>query len=105
MNRLHRLDMEPLAQRQRVAEWNERFMALPPERQQEIRGASQALAQMPPERQRAVRQAFHDLRSVPPEARRDALDSARFQAEYTPQERTILGNLLSIEPYEAPAPR
>lgn len=102
INRLHRLDMVPPQERQRIAEWNERFMALPPERQQEIRGASQALAQMPPERRRAMRQAFHNLRNMPPEERQEALDSARFQAEYTPQERTILSNLLSIEPYVPP---
>jgi hypothetical protein len=98
INRLHRLDMEPPAQRQRMMERNERFEALPPERQQEIRAASQALGQMPPDRRRFVSQAFRDLRNLPPDERQEALDSARFQAEYTPQERTILGNLLSFEP-------
>ncbi len=102
ISRLHRFDMESPAQRQRVSEWNERFMALPPERQQEIRGASQSLAQMPSDRRQAVREAFRDLRTMPPDQRQQALGSARFQAEYTPQERTVLGNLLSIEPYEAP---
>ena len=38
--------------------------------------------------------------SLPPGARENALGSARFQAEYTPQERTIISNLLSIEPYQ-----
>ena len=102
INRLHRLDTAPPAQRQRMLERNERFEALRPERQQEIRGASQALGQMPPDRRQAVRDAFRDLRALPPDQRESALGSARFQAEYTPQERTILGNLLSIEPYHPP---
>ncbi len=97
---LHRLDTLTPAKRQRLLERNERFQALPPERQQEIRGASQALRQMPDDRRDAVKQAFRDLRALPPESRQTALNSARFQAEYTPQERTVLNNLLSIEPYQ-----
>jgi hypothetical protein len=46
-----------------------------------------------------VRRAFQDLRTLPPAQRQNALGSARFQAEYSPQERTVLGNLLAIEPY------
>lgn len=99
INRLHRLDTAPPAQRQRMLERNERFELLPPERQNEIRGASQALAQMPPERRDVLRQAFRELRALPPEQRVNALGSARFQAEYSPGERSVLGNLLSIEPY------
>ena len=102
INRLHNLGALPAPQRQRMLERNERFEALPPERQQEIRGASQALGQMSPDRRQAVRQAFRDLRTLPPDQRDDALGSARFGAEYTPQERTVLGNLLSIEPYHPP---
>ena len=100
VDRLHRLNLEPPAQRQRMLDRNERFEALPPERQQEVRGAGQALAQMAPERRDAVRQAFRDLRNLPVEDRVNALNSARFQAEYSPQERTVLNNLLSIEPYQ-----
>ena len=104
VNRLHRLDTLPAAKRQREMERNERFQALSSERQQEVRGASQALGQMPPDRREAVRQAFRDLRTLPPEQRDSALGSARFQAEYTLQERSVLSNLLSIEPAEAPHP-
>ena len=104
ISRLHRLDTLPPAQRQRLMERNERFQALPPERQQEVRGASQALRQMAPDRREAVRQAFRDLRLLPPADRENALGSARFQAEYTPQERTVLGNLLSIEPFSPQQP-
>jgi len=77
----------------------EMFERLSPERQQEVRGASQALSQMPPGRQRVVRQAFRDLRHMPPEERQQMLHSG-YGAQFTPQERTVLGNLLSIEPYQ-----
>ena len=100
IDRLHRLNMEPPAQRQRMLQRNERFEALPPERQQEIRAAGQVLGQMSPDRRDAVRQAFRDLRNLPVEERGNALNSARFQAEYSPQERSVLSNLLSIEPYQ-----
>ncbi len=101
IDRLHRLNMAPPAQRQRMLERNERFEALPPGRQQEIRAAGLALAQMPPDRRDAVREAFRDLRNLPAEQRGNALNSARFQAEYSPQERSVLSSLLSIEPYQA----
>ncbi len=102
IDRLHRLDLAPPAQRQRMMERNERFEALPPERRQDIRGASQALSQMPPDRRQAVRQAFRELRALPLAERQNALGSARFQAEYSPAERSMLDNLLSIEPYHPP---
>ncbi len=102
IDRLHRLDLAPPAQRQRMMERNERFEALSPERRQDIRSASQALSQMPPDRRQAVRQAFRELRSLPLGERQNALRSARFQAEYTPAERSMLDNLLSIEPYHPP---
>ena len=100
IERLRNLDNAPPQVRQRILARNEIFEHLPPERQQEIRGASQALSQMPPERNQAVRHAFHDLRGLPPDQRINVLNSARFQAEFTPQERNILGHLLSIEPYQ-----
>ena len=105
LERLHRFNMQTPAERDRLNAWNERFLAMPPERQQRIRAASQTLGQMPPDRRRALSNAFHDLRSLPPEQRQSVLDSARFRAEYSPQERSILGDLLSIEPYRAVPPR
>ncbi len=99
INRLHRLDTVPPAQRQRMLERNERFEALRPGQQVEIREASQALREMPPERRDALRQAFRELRVLPPEQRESVLSSARYGAEYSPRERSVLANLLSIEPY------
>ena len=55
---------------------------------------------MPPDRQGMVGRAFNDLRQIPPEQREEILNSARFSQTFTPEERHVLGSLLSIEPYE-----
>ena len=99
IQRLHEFDRRSPQQQQRMMNRVEMFERLSPERQQEVRGASQALSQMPPTRQRVVRQAFRDLRHMPPEERQQMLHSG-YGAQFTPQERTVLGNLLSIEPYQ-----
>jgi hypothetical protein len=46
-----------------------------------------------------VRKAFRDLREYPPEQRGDD-ELGQFQAQFTPQERSILGNILAVEPYQ-----
>jgi hypothetical protein len=47
-----------------------------------------------------VRRAFNDLRQIPPEQRAAILNSARFSQTFSPDERHVLGSLLSIEPYQ-----
>ena len=49
-----------------------------------------------------MKNAFRDLRSVPPDQRQTVLNSERYQHAFSPEERGILGNMLSVEPYEAP---
>lgn len=78
---------------------NEMFERLSPERQQEVRGAAQALSGMSPDRQATIRHAFQQLRGMPPEQRQQMLNSG-YGAQFSPQERTVLGNMLSIEPYQ-----
>lgn len=99
IQRLHEFNRRPPVEQRRMLDRMETFEHLSPERQQEVRGASQALSRMPPARQRMMRNAFHELRGMPPEQRRQMLHSS-FGARFTPQERTVLGNLLSIEPYQ-----
>lgn len=78
---------------------NEMFERLPPQRQQEVRGAAQALGRMSPDRQAVIRHAFQQLRGMPPDERQRMLGSA-YASQFSPQERTVLGNMLSIEPYQ-----
>jgi hypothetical protein len=42
------------------------------------------------------------LRQMPPQERQQMLSSGSYASQFTPQERTVLGNLLSIEPYQHP---
>ena len=44
-----------------------------------------------------VRKAFRDLREYPPEQRQAMMNSGQFQAQFTPQERGILSNILAVE--------
>jgi hypothetical protein len=99
LNRLRNFDQRPPQVQQRMLDRMEMFERLSPERQQEVRGASQALAHMSPERQVVMRHAFQQLRGIPPEERQRMLNSG-YGAQFSPQERTVLGNLLSIEPYQ-----
>jgi hypothetical protein len=100
INRLHSLDAKTPEQQQRIMQRNENFERLSPERRQEVRGAAQALNQMSPDRQQVVRRAFQQLRRMPPGQRQQLLGSQVYGGQFSPQERTVLGNLLSIEPYE-----
>lgn len=100
LNRLRSLDSRPPAVRERMAERNEAFERLSPEGKQDVRAAAQAFRQMPAGRQVQMRRAFNNLRQLPPDQRQAILNSARFTHTFTPQERHVLGSLLSIEPYE-----
>ncbi len=100
INRMHTLNEATPEQRQRMLQRNEIFEHLNPEQKAGVRGASQAFHQMPIDRQTEMRRAFKALRGVQPEQRQSILDSARFQQQFSPQERTVLGNLLAVEPYE-----
>ncbi|QNI30125.1 DUF3106 domain-containing protein [Alloacidobacterium dinghuense] len=100
VNRMHALNNATPEQRQRILQRNEMFEHLSPEQKAGVRGASQAFHQMPADRQTEMRRAFQDLRGVPPAQRQSILNSARFQQQFSPQERTVLGNLLTVEPYQ-----
>lgn len=103
LNQLHRLDSLPPAQRRRILARNEAFERLSPERKQEVRAAVQAFHQMPPQQRQQLRAAFQQLRQMPPKERKKILKSSQMKALYDGRERHILGNLLSIEPYEPPS--
>jgi hypothetical protein len=47
-----------------------------------------------------ISNAFRDLRAVPPEQRPMVLNSSRYQSQFSPDERGMLGDMLRVEPYE-----
>jgi Protein of unknown function (DUF3106) len=100
IQQLHQLNDLPEAQRQRRLAWNEAVERLSPVEQNQVRQSSRQLATLPPDRQAMVRRAFQDLRGVPMDQRETMLNSARYSAAFSYQERGILSNLLRVEPYE-----
>ena len=98
LGRLRSFDSRPPQVQQRMLSRVEMFERLSPERQQEVRGASAAFNHMPQQRKQEMIRAFQQLRHMPPAERQQMLQSSYGQ-QFSPRERTILGNLLSIEPY------
>lgn len=102
VQQLHNLDQMPEARRERTLARAEMFEKLSPQEQTQVRDAGRQLVTLPAGRQEMVKRAFQDLRSVPLDQRPTVLNSARYQNNFSPEERSILGNLLRAEPYEPP---
>ncbi len=107
VNRLHQLDQMPPAQRQRTLNRIESMERLSPERRQAVRSSFSQLGQLPQDRKRMVQKAFRDLRDMPPEQRQAVINSPQFAGQFSAQERSIMSNLLVVEPYQhaGPAPQ
>lgn len=91
----------PPQRRERTLGRIENLERLTPDRRQQVRNSAQELSAMPEERRQQVRGAFRGLRDLPPEQRQQQLDSPAFRGQYSDHERQILGNLLSVEPYQS----
>ena len=98
-----RIPDDVMRERERTLERVENMERLPPERQQQIRASAARLDQLTPERQTAVRDAMRNLRNVPPGLRQSELNSQKY-SQMTPEERSIVGDLLSVEPFHPPPP-
>ncbi len=102
-NRLQQLNRMPAEQRQRTLEMVENMERLSPGQQQQVRGSAARLGQMSPARQQVVKDAMRSLRNVPPDRRLSELASPRYN-QLNPEERGVVGNLLTVEPYHPPLP-
>ena len=83
-------------QRQRRLARAENLERLPAEDRMRVNRSAQEWTTLPDYRQTVMRNAFRDLRSVPPDQRSMALNSSRYQGQFTPQERGILSDLLRV---------
>jgi hypothetical protein len=101
LSRLQQLNRMPPEQRQRTLDHIEAMERLTPQMRQQVRASFQEFHSLPPDRQRMVRKAFRDLREYPPEQRTAMMNSPKFAAQFSLQERSILGNILAVEPYHA----
>ncbi len=100
IQQLHQLNQMPEAQRDRRLARAENLERLSPADRMQVNQAARQMTALPPDRQSQVRRAFQDLRGVPIDQRATVLNSARYNANFSPEERNILTNLLRIEPYE-----
>lgn len=100
VDQLHRLNAMPPEQRQRTLGRVENMERLSPDRRQAVRNSAQELSNMDPARRQQVRGAFRSLRDLPPGQREQVLNSPQYRSQYSDHERQVLGNLLSVEPYQ-----
>jgi len=92
----------PEQQRERRLAENEMLERMSPQERMNLSEASRQYATLPPDRRQLMSRAFQDLRSVPLDQRETVLNSARYQGQFSPEERNILSNFLRAEPYEPP---
>lgn len=100
IDRLHQLNSMTPQQRQRWIDRNENMERLSPERRQAVRNSTQEYSSLDPARKDLVRGAYRVLRDMPPAQREHVLNSPAYRSMYSDHERQMLGNLLSVEPYE-----
>lgn len=100
VQQLNHVDQMPEAQRERRLARAENIERLAPQQREQVRDSARRWTALPADRQAAMKSAFRDLRNVPPDQRETVLNSARYQNAFSPEERGILSNMLSVEPYQ-----
>lgn len=109
--RLHRFNNLPQAQQQRILNHMETWEHLTPQQKQTVKGLFPRLRELPPQRRRMVQRAVEEMRDLPPGQRQALIDSDRYKAQFTPEERNLLSGIAQLplardnaEGPSAPAP-
>lgn len=102
LQQLRQVDQMPAQQRERRLARAEILERMSPQQRAQVSQSARSLAAMPPDRQALMRSAFRDLSAVPLDQRQMVLNSSRYQHVFSPQERGVLSDLLSAEPYLPP---
>lgn len=97
LKQFRELNSLPPDQRARKLGYLEAIEKLSPAQRQQLQGSMSEMRSLPGDRQRAMRKALRDLRDIPPNQRQSVLESPRFD-NLSPQEKSILGNLIKVEP-------
>lgn len=105
LNRLAQLNALNPVQRQRRLANIEAMERLSPEQRADVRGVLGQLGSLPPDQRMMVAHTFNALRALPPEQRGQALSSGRFGPPLNDAQRSVMSNLLRVEPMLPPAPR
>ena len=100
IQQLHQVDQMPPAERERRLARNEAIERLSPQARAGLYRSESQWNSLPQARRALLKQAFRDLRAVPPGQRQTVLNSERYRNAFTPEERGILSNFLSVEPYQ-----
>jgi hypothetical protein len=100
MRQLRQVDQLTPPQQQRRLARVEMLERLSPQERRQINISAQRWAFLPVDRQALMKDAFRDLRAVPLDQRQTVLNSKRYQSVFTPEERSILSDMLSVEPYQ-----
>jgi hypothetical protein len=98
-DQLGRLNNMNPQQRTRMLDRNEALERLSPQQRQQYRDAVQRLTALPIPRRRVLARAILDLREMPPQQRQQVLTSPAFAGQFSPDERSTIGTLLTAEPY------
>lgn len=102
MDRLAQLDAMGPKQRQRVLARTEAMERLDPQQRAEVRGVMGQLGALPTADRHAVASTFRALRELPPEQRVQAYASGRYGPPLSDAQRSVLFNLLRVEPMLPP---
>ena len=100
VGQLHQVNQLSEEQRQRRLARAEMLERLSPQERMQINLSARRWAELPVERQALMKQAWLELREVPIDQRQTALNSARYQGAFSPEERHILNDMLRVEPYQ-----
>lgn len=100
MQQLRQVDKMPTQQRERRLARAEMIEHMTPQERMALGQSTRELSGLPPGRQAMVKRAFRDLRGVPLDQRQTVIDSKLYQRQFSPEERSILNNLLRAEPFE-----
>jgi hypothetical protein len=104
INTLHRLNDMPPDKRELTLMRMENFERLSPQMREAVRSSVRQMGDLPQDRKRLVQKAFRDLSAMPPEQRATVMNSPQFAGQFSAQERSIMSNLLTVEPYRNPGP-
>jgi hypothetical protein len=86
-------------QRSQMLDRNEQLERMSPPQRQQWRGAVEQWNAMPLPQRRLVGRAILDLREMPPEQRQQVLDSPAMRSQFSDGERSMIGTILTAEPY------
>jgi hypothetical protein len=101
---LRQVNQMPDEQRQRRLARAEMLERMSPQDRTRVNLSAQRWTAQPPQRQAMMTRAFRDLRTVPPDQRLSVLNSGRYKGAFSPEERSILADMLRVEPYQPARP-